>query len=73
MSEFVCGKVECPFFKDIRSQKQRIVCEGVKKDTLITLSFGRKSSMQYYIEKYCCNNYKECRIAKMLYQKYNNE
>lgn len=73
MSEFVCGKVECPFFKDIKSQKQKIVCEGVENGTIISLSFARKRSMQKYIEQNCCNKYKECRIAKMLYQKYDND
>lgn len=72
MSEFICGKVLCPFFKDIKTQKQKIICEGLDDDSVIMLVFNKKSKMDCYINKRCCNKYRECPIAGILYRKYNN-
>lgn len=72
MSEFICGKVLCPFFRDIKSQKQKIICEGIETDSVITIAFGKKESMRKYVNRNCCNQYDKCLIAQALYEKYEN-
>ena len=70
MSEFICGKVLCPFFKDVKSQKQKIICEGVEDGSITIIDFSKKANMNKYINRLCCNEYSECLIAQALYEKY---
>ena len=70
MSSYISGRIICPFFKDTRNNNQSIVCEGVKQNTALHLTFSNKSRQKEYIEEFCCNNYKHCRIANMLFKKY---
>lgn len=73
MSSFITGRVTCPFFKDTRNNDQSIVCEGVKPNTSIHITFKNKPQQKKYAEEFCCDNYKQCRIAQMLFKKYEEE
>ena len=68
-SGFITGRIICPFFRDIRNN-QTIVCEGVKPNTALHLTFNNKLRQRAYIEEFCCDKYKQCRISRMLYEKY---
>lgn len=70
MSSFISGRIICPFFKDTRNNDQSIVCEGIKPNTSIHLTFNNKSRQKGYTEEFCCDSYKQCSIAQMLYKKY---
>lgn len=73
MSNFISGRIVCPFFKDTRNNDQSIVCEGVKPNTSIHITFKDKPQQKEYTEELCCNNYKQCLISKMLFKKYEEE
>jgi hypothetical protein len=68
MSEFKSKFVKCPFYLDRQGDTHRIKCEGVKKGTSTQLTFvGKKEN---YLNKYCCEDYFNCKIYKMLCTKY---
>lgn len=73
MSSFISGKVLCPFYKDAPNGKQSVICEGVESNSSIRLSFGGKVHCSLYMDKFCCKNYEQCRVAQMLYKKYDDE
>ena len=73
MSSFVSANVLCPFYKDAPISKQTIVCEGVEPDSSVRLTFGSKVHCSLYMDKFCCKDYKACRVAQMLYKKYEEE
>lgn len=62
---------ECPFYKDC--ERQRIRCEGVWENTAIHLAFGDATDLKEYKLEYCCGLWKNCRIARMLIEKYEEE
>ena len=73
MSSFISGRVLCPFYKDCPRGKQSIICEGVESNSTIHLAFGNKVHLSLYMDKYCCNDYESCRVAEMLFKKYEDE
>lgn len=76
MSDFISKYVLCPFFKGTKKNTQDIICEGVKRNTSIHLTFYNKlqqKKYKEYMKELCCNNYNDCYIAKMLLQKYEEE
>lgn len=62
--------VKCPFYLERQKDKFRIKCEGVVNNstTQITFRGGKKS----YLKEFCCDNYQNCRVYKMLCGKYAN-
>lgn len=70
MSSYIYGKVICPFFKDTKQNNPAIICEGVKDGTNLHLIFPGKAQQKDYADMFCCAGYKDCLIAKMLYEKY---
>ena len=72
MSSFISKRVLCPFYKDCPQGKQKVICEGVENNTSIHLAFGQKKKQYEYLEEYCCDDYRSCRIAQMLYKKYDD-
>ena len=73
MSSYISKRVLCPFYKDAPQGRQIVMCEGVEKQTSIHLAFGHKKQQFEYMEEYCCKDYDTCRIADMLYKKYDDE
>lgn len=63
--------VKCPFY--IFSSTNRMKCEGVDKTNRIHLVFGDSERARDYLNRYCCKNYKQCRIYRMLDEKYTNK
>lgn len=61
--------VMCPFYK--KEETTNVRCEGPIEDTRLVLQFANKAKRLRYQEKYCkTENYKKCRIRKMLEEKY---
>lgn len=74
MKKYVSAYVLCPFYRfEDREYHQVMVCEGVSDTTTIHLTFASPSAMMAHKEAYCCGNYRECRIARMLFDKYKEE
>lgn len=71
MKRYVSKEVDCPFYHSEDSQK--IYCEGIKDGTSLHLAFGDSNERKAYRNQYCCNEFGECRIADMLYTKYEEE
>ena len=69
--------VKCPFYREHQSEDV-IVCEGVESRMNIEHTFAyrskekRKQKRDEYLNKYCCDDYKECRIYRTLMQKYDD-
>lgn len=57
---------QCPFY--VGEESRYIFCEGIAPDITLRLSFGRKAAE--YRDTFCCGEWKECLIAKALWQKY---
>lgn len=74
---FAAKYVQCPFFVDTRGEE--IICEGLKDDMRTHHTFvhhnenERRKMRNDYVEEFCCKRYKDCRLAKMLYQKYEEQ
>lgn len=73
MSSYIAKRVLCPFYKDTPQGKQIVMCEGLEKNTSIHLAFGNKKRQFEYMEEHCCKEFDSCRIADMLYKKYDDE
>lgn len=70
MSEFISGIVICPFYKGIRTNNPMVVCEGIRDGTLIHLTFRNKDELIEYVKENCCDSYKQCKIADIIFSKY---
>lgn len=61
--------VLCPFYSC--EEDVKIHCEGVEPRTSIHLTFRSPTELIVYRQKYCDKDFGGCRLAKMLYKKYN--
>ncbi|MCI8611045.1 MAG: hypothetical protein HFE66_03890 [Clostridiales bacterium] len=72
MKRYESKSAICPFYKS--EDPMKIYCEGVEDGTSIHLAFFSSSiTKKQYCRRYCQDKYCDCRIAKMLTQKYDNE
>lgn len=62
--------VKCPFYKS--AEKRSIKCEGIFSKFCIN-SFSDKENMGVHFVKYCCDDYKNCPLAKIIIKKYDSE
>ena len=71
MADLEAKTIKCPFYLERQKDKYRIKCEGPVKRCTTQLTFtGNK---KWYIEKYCCNEFKLCRVYQMLCAKYDKK
>lgn len=70
MSDFSAKYVKCPFY--IRTNGNRICCEGVGKENTINLVFESFRKLEEYKNEKCCDidRYHHCMICSMLDRKY---
>lgn len=68
---YVSKEVECPFYHS--EDFCKIYCEGVNEMSSIHLAFGSVTALKEYKQRYCKKDYKRCRLAEMLYKKYEVE
>ena len=71
MRHKVSKSVLCPFYSC--EEDVKIHCEGVEPRTSIHLVFRSPAEFINYRLKYCDKDFGECRLAKMLYGKYEEE
>ena len=58
----------CPFYE--KSDKYRIVCEGAEEGSTIQSLFGDSKRCAGFKHRFCKSEYTECRIYRMLCEKY---
>ena len=63
---FVSFEAKCPFYKE--EDRNIIYCEGLTDSSRIHNAFS--SDAAGYKEQFCCDRWEDCRIAKMLWAKY---
>lgn len=68
---YVSKEAVCPFYHS--EDEQKIYCEGVSDKSSIHLAFNSKIERKEYRKAKCSREYKKCRIAKMLYGKYEEQ
>ena len=70
MSErkIIMAEAVCPFY--IGEAKQKIFCEGVRRGNTLHLTFGNFTECEKYKTANCRRSYKNCRVSRMLFEKY---
>ena len=65
--EYGAENVKCPFYKS--ETRNTVKCEGIISETCSNNFSTSKIRRKHYKEK-CCNNYKQCKIYRVLELKY---
>lgn len=60
--------VRCPFYRFDNGQRKKIACEGLTDSSVITLVYRKQSEYLTQINEFCCKNYTNCEIYRMLMQ-----
>ena len=63
--------VSCPYYK--ADSKQEIQCEGIESRSKIALRYERMAEKKRQIREYCCKNWRQCEISRMLTMLYDAE
>ena len=73
MAEYEAKYAVCPFYR--RVLPNRICCEGVEPRNTINIVFEDALGSIRYKEAFCnsFDNYKKCRVCRMLDEKYEEE
>lgn len=66
---FVSYEAQCPFYR--AEEKNVIFCEGVEDGSSIHNAFA--ASAKSYKGRYCCAEWEKCKIARILWSKYDSE
>lgn len=64
----ICADIECPFF--LTETGKTISCEGVEDGTKNLMRFESSEDKVAYIEEHCCHYPNECKLRKILEEKY---
>ena len=62
------AEVKCPFY--LSELKTTLRCEGVINNTTTVNYFRSKEEFAEYHKKFCENDYKNCRYAKLISERY---
>lgn len=71
LKRYVSNYALCPFYRS--EDGYRLVCEGVVDDSSVHVVFPSSTKKREYRDKYCCSDYKACRVSHVLYAKYGGE
>ncbi len=63
---YVSSMAACPFYRHEDPKKRMIGCEGPGDEAMLEMHFKR--GMTEYRNKYCCDAWEKCPIARMLWQ-----
>ena len=58
--------VLCPFYRFDDCKTKRIVCEGVVDRSTLAQTYLYKRGYEKQMRIFCCKNYKNCEIYRML-------
>lgn len=64
-------KIKCPFYLEKQMKPHAINCEGVGKDSVVTITFRGKK--EKYIKMHCAKYDSDCLWRKALNAKYKDE
>lgn len=67
----ISNEALCPFYRS--EDDFRVLCEGVVDASSIHVVFQSSKKKHEYSKRYCCGNYKSCKVSHMLYAKYGGE
>lgn len=68
MSAYDDAKAKCPFYQ--RGGSNKIVCEGIIKNSVTVQEFNTKNDRNTHKSRYCDGQYSKCELYKMLQRKY---
>lgn len=71
MTHYESPYVKCPYYH--RNNGNMICCEGVDETTTLNLTFTSKKRINEYVNTYCNCDYKQCRVHKMLDEKWSDK
>lgn len=61
--------VKCPFYRS-DDGRGKIICEGLKERSTVSLNYRRKQDYEKHIRGLCSGEYKQCPVHGMLMEKY---
>lgn len=62
--QYTRKSVECPFYK--KESRQMVYCSGLVNESSIHLAFADPTACKMYKDAVCGQDYKRCRVYKML-------
>lgn len=65
------NSVLCPFYR--AEESHCIHCEGLEDNSSIRLTYAHMGKKKAYRDRFCKDEYKKCRIAGMLFEKWEEE
>lgn len=69
MKHYVCTEAICPYYR--MEERQKLYCEGVEEGMTLHVAFGSPKMQERYKAGRCCSwAWADCRIARMLNQKW---
>ena len=68
LKRHISNEALCPFYRS--EDGYRVVCEGVVNSSSIHVVFQSSTKKHEYCRKYCCKDYKACKVSHVLYAKY---
>ena len=71
MKRHISNEVLCPFYHS--EDAYRICCEGLEEGSTVHVVFSSSTKKQSFSRRYCCKDYKACKIANILYEKYGGD
>lgn len=64
--------VQCPFYK-YDDGRRRITCEGLIDKSSLALIYLTRVDYDKQMDDFCCKQYKNCEVYRMLIQKYEED
>ena len=68
---YISKNVLCPFYH--KETQNKISCEGVSKDSSLNVIFTSIEKRKNYEKRFCCADYKQCYIVRMLLEKWDDK
>ena len=68
MKKMSSPNVVCPYYRC--EERQKIICEGVERNTKINLTFATPPQLKNYKSRFCEGKYGGCMLADMQERKW---
>lgn len=68
MKRHISKEALCPFYHS--EDSNRVCCEGIEEGSTIHVVFQSPNKKKAYSRRYCCGDYKACKVSHILYAKY---
>ena len=70
-SGWTVAHLKCPFF--LGETEKTVVCEGWLPHQKTEMRMSGKHEKREFMEQWCCENYQECEVYKLVMKKYEEE